>query len=110
MYSDIDPRELAQEEQVVAENQRAQITMSDDEVRAFLVESRTATMATVGPNGVPHLIAMWYGLVDGKIYFETKAKSQKPQNMRLDPTIVCMVEAGLGSDHLHCLTVQGKRR
>ena len=51
--------------------------MSDDEIATFLEQSRTATMATIGPNGLPHLVAMWYGLIDGKIYFETKAKSQK---------------------------------
>ena len=34
-------------------------------------------MATIGPNGMPHLVAMWYGLIDGKIYFETKGKCQK---------------------------------
>ena len=31
-------------------------------------------MATIGPNGMPHLVAMWYGLIDGKLYFETKGK------------------------------------
>jgi hypothetical protein len=33
--------------------------MTDDEVAAFLEQSRTATFGTVGPNGYPHLVAMW---------------------------------------------------
>jgi AcrR family transcriptional regulator len=34
-------------------NQRAEIRMTDDEVTAFLQESRIATFATLGPAGIP---------------------------------------------------------
>ena len=88
-------------------NQRAAITMTEDEITAFLERSRTATMATNGPNGVPHLIAMWYGLIDGKIYFETKAKSQKAANLRRDPKMAVMVEAGESYDQLRGVSVEG---
>lgn len=88
-------------------NQRAQITMTDDEVSAFLDKSRTATMATIGPSGLPHLVAMWYGIIDGAIYFETKAKSQKAVNLRRDPRIVVMVEAGDTYDQLRGVSIDG---
>ena len=45
-------------------NQRSTIQMSDDEIRDYLINSRTATMATIGPAGVPHLVAMWYAVRD----------------------------------------------
>ena len=38
-------------------NQRAKIVMSDDEIAEFIERSRTATMATVLPDGRPHLVA-----------------------------------------------------
>ena len=89
-------------------NQRAQIRMSDDEVAAFLRQSRTATVATIGPGGFPHLVAMWYGLSpDGQLVFETKAKSQKVVNLRRDPTISCSVEAGESYDQLRGVAVEG---
>lgn len=88
-------------------NQRNQIVMSDEEVAEFLEQSRTATMATMGPSGMPHLVAMWYGLIDGKIHFETKAKSQKVANLRRDPRIVCSVEAGLSYDQLRGVSIEG---
>jgi nitroimidazol reductase NimA-like FMN-containing flavoprotein (pyridoxamine 5'-phosphate oxidase superfamily) len=53
----------------MAANQRAEIRMTDDEVTSFLEQSRVVTMATIGPSGFPHLVAMWYGLLDGKVYF-----------------------------------------
>ena len=88
-------------------NQRAAITMSDDEITAFIEQSRTLTMATNGPSGVPHLIAMWYGVIDGKIYFETKAKSQKVANLRRDPKIAFMIEAVDTYDQLRGVSVEG---
>jgi hypothetical protein len=50
---------------------------------------------------------MWYGLIDGKIYFETKAKSQKAVNLRRDPRVVVMVEAGVTYDELRGVSIEG---
>jgi len=88
-------------------NQRAQITMSPDEVAAFLERSRTATVASVGPDGMPHLVAMWYGVIGGAVYIETKSKSQKAVNLRRDPRMVFMVEAGHSYDTLRGVSLEG---
>lgn len=87
--------------------QRAEVVMSDDEIASFLERSRTATIATIGPTGMPHLVAMWYGLIDGTIYIETKTKSQKAANLRRDPRIVCMVEAGDSYEELRGVSIEG---
>jgi PPOX class probable F420-dependent enzyme len=89
-------------------NQRAQITMTDDEVAAFVERGRTATMATIGPTGAPHVVAMWYAVIDGQIWFETKAKSQKAQNLRRDDRITCMIEDGLTYDTLRGVSIDGR--
>jgi len=91
----------------VGVNQRNQIVMTEDEVAAFVEQSRMVTMATVGPSGFPHLVAMWYGVIDGKIYFETKMKSQKVQNLLRDPKITCMIEAGATYDQLRGVAIEG---
>jgi PPOX class probable F420-dependent enzyme len=88
-------------------NQRATIVMTEIEVDEFLDQQRTITMATIGPTGMPHLVAMWYGLIDGVIYFETKAKSQKVANLRRDPRITCSAEAGHTYDQLRGVSVEG---
>jgi PPOX class probable F420-dependent enzyme len=89
-------------------NQRAQIAMTDDEVAAFVERGRTATMATIGPTGAPHVVAMWYAVIDGKIWFETKSKSQKAQNLRRDDRITCMIEDGLTYDTLRGVSIEGR--
>ncbi|MFI5537914.1 PPOX class F420-dependent oxidoreductase [Nocardia sp. NPDC051900] len=89
-------------------NQRAQIVMSDTEITEFLQRSRIATLATIGPKGTPHLTAMWYALIGGEIWFETKAKSQKAVNLRRDPRVTCMVEAGDTYDQLRGVSIEGR--
>ena len=88
-------------------NQRAVVRMTEAEVAGFLSRSRVATLATRGPGGMPHLVAMWYGYLNGRIYFETKAKSQKAVNLRRDPAVVCLVEAGDTYDQLRGVSVEG---
>ena len=92
----------------MGKNERSKIVMGDDEIVDFIDHSRTATMATVGPNGRPHLIAMWYAVIDGEVWFETKAKSQKAVNLRRDPTITVMIEDGKTYDTLRGVSIDGQ--
>ena len=54
---------------------RVEITMSKDELAKFLAEERVVTCATIGPNGRPHLMPLWYVVEDGVITAWTFAKS-----------------------------------
>ncbi|MEX1195410.1 MAG: TIGR03618 family F420-dependent PPOX class oxidoreductase [Dehalococcoidia bacterium] len=81
-------------------SKRDLIRMTDDEVDAFLHEQRTMAIATIGPTGRPHVVAMWYAFVDGAPCFWTFAKSQKVVNLRRDPHITCMVEDGKAYNEL----------
>jgi PPOX class probable F420-dependent enzyme len=89
-------------------NERSRITMTEDEVTTYIEQSRTCTMATNGPSGHPHLVAMWYAVVDGQIWFETKAKSQKVANLRRDDRITVSIEDGLTYDTLRGVSVEGR--
>jgi PPOX class probable F420-dependent enzyme len=88
-------------------NQRSQIVMSSDEIADFVARNRTGTVATVGPDGQPPLVAMWYGIVDGDIWLETKVKSQKVVNIRRDPRVSFMIEAGVTYDALAGVSFEG---
>jgi PPOX class probable F420-dependent enzyme len=92
----------------VGVNQRAGIVLTDDELQQLLAGSRTITMATIGGDGQPHLVAMWFALIDGDICFETKAKSQKAVNLRRDPRISCLVEDGTTYEDLRGASIEGR--
>jgi PPOX class probable F420-dependent enzyme len=79
---------------------RARITMSDQERRKFLAEEHSLACATIGPNGRPHLIQLWY-LPDGdQIVCWTYAKSQKVRNLERDPRATLQIEGGESYDEL----------
>jgi PPOX class probable F420-dependent enzyme len=89
-------------------NQRAQITLTEDEIAGLLAGVRSMTVASIGPGGHPHLVAMWFAVLDGDICFETKAKSQKAVNLRRDPRITCLAEDGDVYDELRGVAVEGR--
>lgn len=89
-------------------NERAAITMTEQEITGFVERSRTATLATIGPAGTPHLVAMWYAVIGGQLWFETKAKSQKAANLRRDDRVTCMIEDGQTYDTLRGVSFEGR--
>ena len=46
-------------------SRRDMIRMTDDEIAEFLGGRRTLNLASHGPDGDIHLVAMWYGFLDG---------------------------------------------
>jgi PPOX class probable F420-dependent enzyme len=89
-------------------NQRAQVVMSDAEVWEFLHQQRSSTVATYGPQGQIHLVGMWYAVLEGQIWIETKAKAQKVVNLRRDPRMSFLVEAGHTYDQLRGVSFEGR--
>ncbi|RFD25327.1 PPOX class F420-dependent oxidoreductase [Mycobacterium uberis] len=88
-------------------NQRANIVMSEAEITDFVVNSRTGTLATIGPNGQPHLTAMWYTVIDSQIWLATKTKSQKAVNLKRDPRVSFLIEEGSTYDTLRGASFEG---
>jgi PPOX class probable F420-dependent enzyme len=88
-------------------NQRAQIVMSEAEIADFVATSRTGTLATIGRDGVPHQTAMWYAVLDGEIWLETRPKSQKAVNLARDPRVSFLIEDGHTYDTLRGVSFEG---
>ncbi len=75
-------------------NRREQIKMSDAELAAFLDEERTVICATIGRDGFPHLMPLWYVMRDTEMWSWTFRKTQKARNLERDPRATLQVEAG----------------
>ena len=52
---------------------------------AFLDAQRTLVCATLGPEGRPHLAALWYVPAGGRLDCWTYAASQKARNLERNP-------------------------
>ena len=74
--------------------------MSAEECREFLATQRVVTCASVGPNGRPHLMPLWYVPSDDVLLCWTYAASQKAKNLERLPQATLQVEAGVGYDEL----------
>ena len=89
-------------------SRRNLIRMNDEEIHAFLEEQRILQVATIDHDGWPHLVAMWYVLIDGQIVFWTYAKSQKAINLRRDNRLTCLVETGEQYNELRGVQIKGR--
>jgi PPOX class probable F420-dependent enzyme len=88
--------------------QRDAIRMNDAETAVFLEECRSMIVATLDKDGAPHLTTLWFAVKDGAYVFETYGTSQKVVNLRRDPRISVMWEAGTEYNELRGVTVQGR--
>lgn len=88
-------------------NRRADIAMTTEEIDAFLRAERTLVVASNSISGHPHVVPMWFALRDGRIEFWTYRKSQKVLNLRRDPRISCLVEAGEEYGELRGVFLEG---
>lgn len=84
------------------------IKMSDAEVDELLSGRHTMNVASISPDGSVHLVAMWYGFVDGKPAFWTYGRSQKILNLRRNPQITCLVEVGDKYEELQGVELVGR--
>jgi PPOX class probable F420-dependent enzyme len=74
--------------------QRDRVAMTAGEAHALLASSRKLQLATINPDGTPHLVTMFYVMQDGQIAFWTYRASQKARNLARDPRVTCLVETG----------------
>ena len=75
-------------------SRRDQIKLSSDEVSDFLARERVANVASFGPDGWPHLTALWYVMRGDDPWVWTYAKSQKVKNLERDDRATALVESG----------------
>ena len=90
--------------------QRDRVAMSAGEVAAFLAGSRKLQLATINRDGTPHLVAMYYVMLGGRIAFWTYRASQKARNLARDPRVTCLVETGEEYFDLRGVQVAGLAR
>ena len=90
-------------------SRRAQIRMTDEEVQKFLAQTKTIILCSIGKDGFPHPMPMWFGLEeDGAVIMTTFTKSQKIQNLKRDPRVTLLAEAGEEYSDLRGVVIQGK--
>jgi PPOX class probable F420-dependent enzyme len=87
-------------------SRRAQITMTSEEITDFLAAGKVANFATIGPNGRPHLVPLWYVPHGDGVATWTYASSQKAANLRRLGQATVLVETGETYDQLRGVSME----
>jgi PPOX class probable F420-dependent enzyme len=89
-------------------NKRDAIQLTDDERRRYLQEALTIILVTIGRDGYPNAVPMWFVVAeDGTIRMTTYGRSQKVLNVRRNPRVALLVESGVQYDQLKGVLLRG---
>ena len=89
-------------------NRRAAIAIDDDERRRYLADAKTIILVSIGKDGYPHAVPMWFTVDDdGCVYMTTYGRSQKAVNLRREPRVALLVESGVQYDQLKGVLIRG---
>ena len=91
-------------------SKRGNITMTEAEVQQYLATQKVLNVATIGPSGHPHVVAMWYNVVNSEVVFWTFGKSQKIINLRRDAKMTGLIESGESYNELRGVELVGTGR
>jgi PPOX class probable F420-dependent enzyme len=89
-------------------NRREQIQLTPEEQAAFFREHHKAALVTIDRDGFPHVVGMNYVARDGAFYMTSYGKAQKVVNIRRNPRVALMVEAGGSYGELRGVMVRGR--
>ncbi|QIP87547.1 pyridoxamine 5'-phosphate oxidase family protein [Streptomyces sp. Tu 2975] len=70
------------------------IMMTPAEVDAFLTQQRTCRVATVSPDGRPHVSALWFAWDGTSLWLYSLTRSRRWAELRRDPRLAVVVDAG----------------
>ena len=87
-------------------SRRAQMVMTPEEIKDFLAGGKVANLATMGPNGRPHLVPLWYFPRGDGIATWTYRRSQKAANLRRLAQATVLIEAGDTYDQLRGVSME----
>ncbi len=89
-------------------HRRDQIRMTDAEIRNFLRTHKTIILSSIGPDGVPHPMPMWFVSDDDlAVSMATFRGTQKIVNLQRDPRVSLLVESGREYAELKGVVIYG---
>ena len=93
--------------------QRAQrrgraIAMTAAEVDEFLAAERTCRVATVGKEGRPHVVPLWFVWDGGSLWLSSVVRSQRWTDLMRDPRVAVVIDAGEAYTELRGVELSGE--
>ncbi|EPH46748.1 pyridoxamine 5'-phosphate oxidase family protein [Streptomyces aurantiacus] len=86
------------------------IMMTPGELDTFLAAERTCRVATVSADGAPHVSALWFAWDGTSLWLYSVTRSKRWAELRRDPRIAVVVDAGEQYGELRGVELTGTAR
>lgn len=87
---------------------RSQLRLTPEELDAYLGEQRTLRLATVGEDGVPHVVPLWFVWHAGAIWLNSLVRSERHGHLRTGRPVGLVVDDGRSYDELRGVRMTGR--
>lgn len=78
--------------------------------RDFIRSQKILRLATIGSNGNPHIVPVWYDYINGKFYVGTHTRTIKAKNVRNNPKVSFCIDIGINSPDIFGIMGIGRAR
>ena len=83
------------------------LSLTPEDLDAYLHAQRTIRLATVALDGVPHVIPLWFVWVDGLVFMNSTLGNLTVRNLQSNPVATGVVDDGELYDQLRGVIVHG---
>jgi PPOX class probable F420-dependent enzyme len=84
------------------------LSLTDQELDVYLREGRTMRVATVDPDGMPHVVPLWFVWHDGIVFLNSTRGNPTVENMLRHGRAAGVVDDGEAYDALRGVVVTGR--
>ncbi|MFJ2767322.1 pyridoxamine 5'-phosphate oxidase family protein [Streptomyces sp. NPDC087300] len=91
----------------VTQRRGRRIMMTPEERDEFLTVERTCRVATVSPDGAPHVSTLWFVWDGTSLWLYSITRSKRWSDLRQDQRIAVVVDTGVGYDELRGVELSG---
>ncbi|MFB7088391.1 pyridoxamine 5'-phosphate oxidase family protein [Streptomyces sp. NPDC056296] len=92
----------------VTQRRGRRIMMTPGELDAFLTTQRTCRVATVSPDGAPHVSTLWFAWDGSSMWLYSVVRSRRWTELRRDPRVAIVVDTGEEYDELRGAELSGR--
>jgi PPOX class probable F420-dependent enzyme len=90
-------------------NAQSRIELTAEEQRELIEDARILQIASIDPDGLPHLVPMWFVFDDeGVLTFTACGSSQKVKNLERNPRFTALTETGDAYDQVLDFSIDGR--
>ncbi len=87
---------------------REQLRLSPDELDVLLESAREVHVATVSPDGVPHVAPLWFVWHDGAVWLSSLIKSRRTRDLRKGSPVAICADTGTDYAELRGAVLRGR--